>query len=92
MHLDFGDWDELKLNFTRRLRGPSADPPRHRRRQSITACLFFLGAVGKKKQRCSQEGVKGQNTHVDLGKCRWQFAVDALERPGDIDWAAEMAE
>ncbi|MBQ9020553.1 MAG: MGMT family protein [Eggerthellaceae bacterium] len=28
--------------------------------------------------------------HVDLDKCRWQFTRDALGRPTDIDWAAEM--
>ena len=30
--------------------------------------------------------------HVDMGRCRWTFATDALGRPADIDWDAEMGE
>ena len=52
---------------------------------------FIFGGPEVQRAMLQEEGVSFvDDMHVDLDKCRWQFNTDALGRPTDIDWAAEM--
>ena len=54
---------------------------------------YVFGGAGVQRDLLVSEGVKFvDETHVDMGACRWVPGSDALGRPTDIDWAAEMAE
>lgn len=54
---------------------------------------FAFGGPEVQRKLLQDEGVRfTDDTHVDLGKCRWQFASDTLGRPTDIDWSRELAD
>ena len=54
---------------------------------------FAFGGPDVQRALLQSEGVPFiDDMHVDLDKCRWQFTADALGRPTDIDWAAEMGD
>ena len=54
---------------------------------------FAFGGPDVQRNMLLDEGVAFiDEIHVDLDRCRWQFATDALGRPTDIDWSAEMGD
>ena len=54
---------------------------------------FVFGGPDVQRSMLEDEGVVfSDETHVDMKRCRWTFAEDALGRPTDIDWFAEMEE
>ena len=54
---------------------------------------YIFGGAGVQQRRLEDEGVPFvDETHVDIARCRWSPASDALGRPTDIDWESEMAE
>jgi methylated-DNA-protein-cysteine methyltransferase-like protein len=54
---------------------------------------YIFGGLDAQRKRLEDEGVPfSDHTHVDIAHCRWSPASDALGRPTDIDWDAEMAE
>ena len=54
---------------------------------------YIFGGAGVQRQMLEDEGVPFlDETHVDIARCRWTPGSDALGRPTDIDWDAEMAE
>ncbi len=54
---------------------------------------FVFGGPDVQRHMLEREGVLFADAdHVDLARCRYTFAADALGRPTDIDWAAEMGE
>ncbi|MBQ9058441.1 MAG: MGMT family protein [Atopobiaceae bacterium] len=54
---------------------------------------FAFGGPEVQRMLLESEGVPFEDAdHVDLEQCRFDFATDALGRPLDIDWAAELGE
>lgn len=54
---------------------------------------YIFGGPGVQHDLLAGEGIPfTDETHVDIARCRWTPGSDALGRPTDIDWAAEMAE
>jgi methylated-DNA-protein-cysteine methyltransferase-like protein len=54
---------------------------------------YVFGGPGVQRKLLQDEGVPFvDDTHVDIARCRWSPTGDALGRPTDIDWDAEMAE
>jgi methylated-DNA-protein-cysteine methyltransferase-like protein len=57
------------------------------------AANYIFGGEGAQRKLLTDEGVPfADDTHVDIARCRWTPGSDALGRPTDIDWEAEMAE
>ncbi|MDO4400088.1 MAG: MGMT family protein [Coriobacteriia bacterium] len=57
------------------------------------AANYIFGGADVQRKRLEGEGVPFvDDTHVDIARCRWTPGSDALGRPTDIDWEAEMAE
>ena len=57
------------------------------------AANYIFGGADVQRKRLEGEGVPfADDTHVDIARCRWTPGSDALGRPTDIDWEAEMAE
>ena len=57
------------------------------------AANYIFGGEGAQRKLLEDEGVPfADSTHVDIARCRWTPGSDALGRPTDIDWEAEMAE
>ena len=57
------------------------------------AAGYIFGGLDVQRKRLEAEGVPfADETHVDIARCRWTPGNNALGRPTDIDWDAEMAE
>lgn len=54
---------------------------------------YIFGGPDVQRTLLKDEGVPfADETHVDIARCRWTPGSNALGRPTDIDWDAEMAE